>query len=89
MVSPYLPDLEWSWRSSLTTPAGMTETSSAIATPNVDQQVATLGCTGTLFPGVEARIVRADGSEADFNEYGELWIKSPSNALGYLNNEKA
>ena len=32
-------------------------------------------CTGTLLPGQVARIVREDGSNADFNEPGELWVK--------------
>ena len=44
---------------------------------------------GILLPGVEARIVRADGSEADFDEPGLLLIRSPSVALGYWRNEKA
>ncbi|KAG6807026.1 hypothetical protein H0H93_002064, partial [Arthromyces matolae] len=38
---------------------------------------------------MEARIVRDDGTEADFNEPGELWLRSPCIALGYWNNEKA
>ena len=32
-------------------------------------------CTGILISGQEARIVREDGSDADFNEPGELWLK--------------
>ena len=31
--------------------------------------------TGILLPGYEARIVREDGSDADYNEVGELWLK--------------
>lgn len=38
---------------------------------------------------MEARIRRPDGSEADFDEPGELWVKGPNVALGYFNNEKA
>lgn len=67
----------------------MTEACGAIALPNIDQKVATFGCSGTFLPGVEARVVRADGSEADFNEYGELWLRSPTNALRYLGNDEA
>ena len=26
-------------------------------------------------PGLEARIVREDGSEADYDEPGELWVR--------------
>ncbi|PFH48611.1 hypothetical protein AMATHDRAFT_149489 [Amanita thiersii Skay4041] len=48
-----------------------------------------LGTTGILLPGMEARIVREDGSGADVDEVGELWLKGPNIALGYWNNEKA
>ena len=44
---------------------------------------------GKLFPNVEARILREDGSEADVNETGELHVRSERVALGYWNNEKA
>ncbi|KAI9464943.1 hypothetical protein BJY52DRAFT_1247353 [Lactarius psammicola] len=47
------------------------------------------GMTGILLPYVEARILREDGSDADYDEVGELLLRSPSIALGYLNNEKA
>ena len=46
------------------------------------------GMTGILHP-LEARILREDGSDADYNEIGELTLRGPTNALGYLNNEKA
>lgn len=38
---------------------------------------------------MEARTLREDGSEADFNEPGELYIRGRSVALGYWNDEKA
>jgi long-subunit acyl-CoA synthetase (AMP-forming) len=44
---------------------------------------------GGLFPGMEARTVRDDGSEADYNEGGELWLKGPNVALGYYGNPQA
>ena len=45
---------------------------------------------GKLFPAVEARILREDdGSEADVNEPGELYVRSGTVALGYWKNEKA
>jgi acyl-coenzyme A synthetase/AMP-(fatty) acid ligase len=31
--------------------------------------------SGGLLPGMEARTVRDGGSEADYNEAGELWLK--------------
>ncbi|KAL0061959.1 hypothetical protein AAF712_011243 [Marasmius tenuissimus] len=47
------------------------------------------GCAGILFPGMEARIVREDGSEADADEVGELYLKGGNICKGYWNNEKA
>lgn len=47
------------------------------------------GCTGVLIPGMEARILRDDGSDADVNEVGELYLKGGNIAMGYWNNEKA
>ncbi|KAI0926941.1 hypothetical protein AcV5_007605 [Taiwanofungus camphoratus] len=48
-----------------------------------------LGSVGLLLPGMEARIVRDDGSEADVNEPGELWVRGGNVAAGYWGNEKA
>lgn len=47
------------------------------------------GSVGILFPGVEARIVRPDGSLAGPNEPGELHLRGPLMTLGYKGNEKA
>ena len=38
---------------------------------------------------MEARIMRDDGTDANFNEPGELWLRGDNVALGYWNNEKA
>ena len=49
-----------------------------------------LGSSGCLVPGYEARIIDEQG--ADVNQHdtaGELWVRSPSIALGYLDNESA
>jgi long-subunit acyl-CoA synthetase (AMP-forming) len=48
-----------------------------------------LGSTGILIPGMEARIIRDDGTDANINEIGELWLRGGNVALGYWNNEKA
>jgi acyl-CoA synthetase (AMP-forming)/AMP-acid ligase II len=48
-----------------------------------------LGSVGLLLPGVEARIVREDGTLAALNEPGELYVRSGCVALGYWKNEKA
>jgi long-subunit acyl-CoA synthetase (AMP-forming) len=47
------------------------------------------GCSGVLVAGMEARIVREDGTEADFNEVGELWLRGDNVSMGYWNNTKA
>ena len=48
-----------------------------------------LESVGMLFPGVEARVLREDESEADVNEPGELYVRSERVVLGYWNDEKA
>jgi len=47
------------------------------------------GSAGILASGVEARIVRPDGSLAGPNEPGELHIRGGHAALGYKGNDKA
>lgn len=47
------------------------------------------GSVGVLIPGMEGKIVRADGSDADYDEAGELWTRGENIALGYWSNEKA
>ena len=47
------------------------------------------GSTGVLVAGMEARIVREDGTEADINEAGELWLRGGNVSVGYWNNPKA
>lgn len=67
---------------------GLTETSTVIcSTPYHDIY---LGSSGSLLPSVQAKIVSIDGSEiTDYEQPGELVVKSPSVVLGYLNNPKA
>ena len=47
------------------------------------------GSAGVLSPSMEARIMREDGTDANINEPGELWLRGDNIALGYWNNEKA
>ncbi|KAG1732676.1 uncharacterized protein EDB91DRAFT_1084706 [Suillus paluster] len=47
------------------------------------------GSIGILYPGVEARIVRPDGSLAGLNEPGEILVRGATVALGYKGNDKA
>ncbi|KAF4577266.1 hypothetical protein EYR40_009365 [Pleurotus pulmonarius] len=73
---------------------GMSEcTIAAIGQPfpgTLDGKAKTIvGSTGLLLPGLEARIVREDGTEAEVNEPGELWLRGGNIALGYWNNDSA
>lgn len=46
------------------------------------------GSVGHLFLGTTMKIVKQDGSLANYGEQGELWVRSPQVALGYYRNEK-
>ncbi|KAA1469624.1 acetyl-CoA synthetase-like protein [Dentipellis sp. KUC8613] len=47
------------------------------------------GRTGILLPGMEARILRDDGSDAGVGEPGELYLRGGNVGLGYWENETA
>ncbi|KAI0669049.1 acetyl-CoA synthetase-like protein [Trametes maxima] len=47
------------------------------------------GCAGVLIPGMEAKIVKEDGSLAGPNEQGELWLSGENVAMGYWRNPDA
>ncbi|KAL5494986.1 hypothetical protein ACEPAI_448 [Sanghuangporus weigelae] len=66
---------------------GMTE--GAISMFPVSQRIGTLGSVGQLQPGTVARVRKADGSFAGYEEEGEIEVKGPQLALGYTNDEKA
>ncbi len=67
----------------------MTEVATMVAYLQLDKQVGTLGCAGILLPGITARVVRPDGTLAGLGELGELYVKGPSLAIGYLDNPAA
>lgn len=48
-----------------------------------------LGSAGRLVSDVEALVVNSEGKKVGVGETGELWVRGPSNTLGYLNNAKA
>jgi long-subunit acyl-CoA synthetase (AMP-forming) len=68
---------------------GLTETCTTVAMFPLTQAVATGGSAGQLISGVVAKVVKPDGSLATEGERGELVVKGPAVALGYLNNESA
>ncbi|KJA20114.1 hypothetical protein HYPSUDRAFT_43470 [Hypholoma sublateritium FD-334 SS-4] len=68
---------------------GMTETCTATTMWALAQKRGVSGGSGVLLPGVVARVVKADGALAGYDEPGELVVKTPSVALGYSNNVQA
>ncbi|KAF2103764.1 phenylacetyl-CoA ligase [Rhizodiscina lignyota] len=67
---------------------GLTETSTVVCSTWVNDTW--LGSSGSLLPGVEARIVTMEGVDIDgYDQRGELLLKAPSVVLGYLKNEQA
>lgn len=48
-----------------------------------------LRAAGVPLPGVEVRVVDADGGDVPVGEIGEVWIKSPGNMVGYWNMPEA
>ncbi|KAI6044839.1 phenylacetyl-CoA ligase [Pisolithus marmoratus] len=47
------------------------------------------GSAGVILPGISARVERLDGSLAHWGELGELVVKPPALALGYINDSEA
>ncbi|OAX33663.1 acetyl-CoA synthetase-like protein [Rhizopogon vinicolor AM-OR11-026] len=68
---------------------GITEASGTIAMFSVDTKLGVPGSAGRLVPGIIAKVVKVDGTLAGFNEPGELQVKMPSVALGYVGNDEA
>lgn len=68
--------------------AGMTETSTVVLSTSAED--IWFGSCGSILPAVEVKIVSIEGAEiTDYNQPGELMVKSPSATLGYLNNDEA
>ncbi|MBN3792526.1 AMP-binding protein [Burkholderia sp. Ac-20353] len=73
---------------------GMTETGPAGTALYPDEQVTKAGSIGRCgAPGVDLRVVRADGGDAQpgeaGKETGEIWLKADSMMLGYLDDPDA
>ncbi|KAK0655893.1 hypothetical protein B0T16DRAFT_315553 [Cercophora newfieldiana] len=67
---------------------GMTESATVVCSTSEDDIFQ--GTSGSLIPGVRAKIIDPDGREiTEYGKPGELLVQSPSVTLGYLNNEKA
>ncbi|MGW1125864.1 class I adenylate-forming enzyme family protein [Streptomyces sp. NPDC002526] len=69
---------------------GMSETGPVGASLPPAEQVAKAGAIGRGgMPGVELRVVRQDGTDAGAGETGEIWLRSDTRMVGYLDDEKA
>ena len=68
---------------------GATETTSAIALTEPGDAARYPDSVGTLLPCVDVRVLDAEGREVPLGQPGELWIRSPGNAIGYWNNPQA
>ena len=78
-----------SFIASLCVSLGMTETSGTISMFSPDTKLGVPGSAGRLLPGMVAKVVKNDGTLAGFNEPGELQVKTPCVALGYVNDYDA
>lgn len=64
--------------------------STAVAiTPASQQGMPKSASIGKFLPGIDYRIVTADGKPTKPGEAGELWVSGPSRAIGYLDNKQA
>lgn len=62
---------------------GITECSPNVAQVRLDVPPRKDNSVGPMFPGVEARLVGADGQPLPEGEVGELWVRGPNIMKGY------
>ena len=63
---------------------GMTECPTVSASVGDDGPEIRLGTDGRILPGVDVRVVDADGADVAPGEVGEFLVRGPQRALGYL-----
>ncbi|MEU2295963.1 class I adenylate-forming enzyme family protein [Streptomyces antibioticus] len=69
---------------------GMSETGPVGASLSPAEQVTKAGAIGRGgMPGVDLRVVRSDGTDAGAGETGEIWLRSDTRMVGYLDDEAA
>jgi acyl-CoA synthetase (AMP-forming)/AMP-acid ligase II len=64
---------------------GLTEMSAIVMSEPIDDPTRRIGSVGKPLPDFQAKVVRADDTEAENGEAGEIWLAGPSRFLGYLN----
>ncbi|KAF8133973.1 hypothetical protein EV363DRAFT_1430490 [Boletus edulis] len=68
---------------------GTTESCTVITTWSLENECDLSGSAGQLIPGITARVEKPDGTLAEFDEPGELVVRTPSLALGYAGHPEA
>ena len=66
---------------------GLTEASPVVCSPTGTD--APLGSVGVPLPGIELRLVDADGSDVLVGDAGELWVRGPNVFTGYWEDDEA
>lgn len=61
---------------------GITECSPTIAQPRIDEPQMDMS-VGPILPGIEVKLLNANGSPAADGEIGELWVRGPNVMKGY------
>jgi len=68
---------------------GLTEASPIVTTTAVDGREPRAGSIGPPVPGVEVRVVDADGSDVLAGDPGEVWVRGPNVFPGYWHDQEA
>jgi len=68
---------------------GSTETTSAVTLTHALGPDDALDSVGNILPCVDIRVMDPSGAEVPAGAAGELWIRSPGNAIGYWDNREA
>ncbi|QRW11517.1 AMP binding enzyme [Ceratobasidium sp. AG-Ba] len=70
---------------------GLTETATSVVMAPIEHMgtAGVPGSAGRLLPNTIAKVVKQDGTLADYDEPGELVVAGPQMALRYANNEQA